>query len=280
MRPYAKALSQSSHAGSNCYACHAGASTGGWVGMKVREFTRMYPAALAGATVGGPSSTVERSRCLRCHADDMDLVTDVGVRIRHSTCAPTGSCDTCHSAVAHGAVTRWISEPSMEDCIACHRQSDAPTECDSCHADRAKKDRLASSPWAVTHGPDWQSTHGMGDLRSCDVCHKPSKCASCHKIGLPHPPDFAGTHPQSAIAYRAACLQCHDVKRFCDQCHGVPMPHPSAFLKEHPKVVAGVDDLRCAKCHRVEDCVTCHVAHTHPGTTDGTLKGSLGGGDR
>lgn len=279
MQPYVSGLSESAHAGVHCYSCHAGPSNGGVLGFKVREVGRMYLPGLLGREVSGAATQVERSMCVDCHAQDADRIPVTGIRILHSQCAGTGSCDTCHSAVAHLENTRFVSEPAMEDCVACHRQSEGPVGCDTCHAEKDRVERLSSSPWAVTHGPGWERTHGMGDLRSCDMCHTGEKCAGCHGVSLPHPADFGATHPAAARAARKSCEGCHDVARFCDGCHGLKMPHPDGFLSEHATKTPTLDEPLCQKCHQIEDCQRCHTAHTHPGRTDGTLGNAVPGSD-
>lgn len=276
MRPYAQALEKTPHASVNCYDCHLAAGSWDWPAFKSRELLGMYPASLVKRTLDGPATRTSRAACLNCHEDVLDDVTDLnGLRIRHATCAPTSSCDACHSAVAHGESTRWISEPAMEDCIGCHRDENAPTNCDLCHAGKSTTERLTRGPWAITHGPAWQTTHGMGDLRTCDACHDDKKCASCHGIKLPHPMDFGSTHPQAALEQPDACDTCHDRIAFCDGCHGVPMPHPDGFLPEHSSLVSTTDDPKCVRCHKEAECTRCHVAHIHPGSTDGTIGSTL-----
>ena len=275
MKPFAEALESSSHANVSCYDCHAAPSTGGWVGMKWRELTRMYVPGLLGAEVDGPGTHIERSRCLACHEDVLMATIDDGIRINHGTCAESGTCDTCHSATAHGTATRWIAEPAMEDCVACHRNQSATTACDTCHAGKSQSERLSQGPWAITHGLNWQRTHGMGDLRTCNVCHEPSRCAGCHGVDLPHSPGFGGTHSASALESPDSCDQCHDRAAFCDGCHGVEMPHPQGFLPSHKDFATGYDDASCMTCHHQQDCDRCHVAHTHPGNTDGTIGDTL-----
>lgn len=275
MKPFAEGLEQSAHAGVDCYKCHAAPSTGGWLGFKAAEITRMYVPGLFGAEASGPSTHIERGRCLACHESVLMATVASGIRINHGTCAPSGSCDACHSAVAHGEATRWITEPTMEDCIACHRDQGAAVACDTCHAGKSQAERLSQGPWAITHGSNWEQTHGMGDLRTCNVCHEPSKCAGCHGVDLPHPAGFGGTHSASAIAAPDSCGQCHDRTAFCNACHGIEMPHPQGFLPGHRDIATGYDDASCMTCHHRQDCDRCHVMHTHPGNTDGTIGDTL-----
>lgn len=272
MRPFVDALQRSAHAGVRCYRCHADPSSGGLIRMKALEVGRMVPRALAAKPLSGPVTRIGSTPCLSCHGDVLHRVSDRGaVRIDHGTCSGTKTCDACHSTVAHGSTSRWQTTSVMEDCVACHRSSDVSTACDACHTEREPADRLTASPWRITHGAAWRTTHGMGDLRSCDMCHRAEKCVSCHDVPLPHDPGFASKHSSLALQHKDACESCHDRARFCDGCHGIPMPHPAQFLKEHPRIAKGRQDARCTRCHDLAECSRCHVAHTHPGRTDGTL---------
>ena len=282
MKPFAEALESSAHANVSCYECHAAPSTGGWAGMKWRELTRMYVPGLLGAKVDGPGTHIERSRCLACHEDVLSAAVGTrGLRINHSACASDIDCGECHSSVAHAGATRWVRQPSMTDCISCHSASDGPDACDSCHEGQLESERLVSGPWQVTHGPNWQETHGMGDLRSCTGCHPADYCVDCHGVSLPHPVDFPARHGADALASREFCTACHDEAALCDACHGMPMPHPDDFLAEHSTLVTSTADPSCTTCHHESDCLTCHEAHIHPGGSDGFINSPLprpGGG--
>lgn len=287
MRPYVESHANSTHTGASCYDCHLAEGNWSLVEHKAAEFFRMYPTALLGRArdgLPGPASEVARARCLECHGEGQDVAALVGgLRILHSTCSPSpASCDECHSAVPHGAEVRWIREPVMEDCVGCHAELGAPLDCDTCHAAKIETERLATGPWSVTHGPQWRTTHGLGDVRTCVACHTPSKCAGCHGVELPHPRDFPNEHGTLAISGLQDCLVCHDKPSFCDDCHGIEMPHPKTFRPEHSSITTDTSDPSCLGCHRESDCGECHIRHTHPGRTDGTLGAGLptAGGQR
>ncbi|MBN2404161.1 MAG: hypothetical protein JXE06_01120 [Coriobacteriia bacterium] len=276
MSPYTEALQESAHSDIACYECHLPAGAWDWPAFKTHEVLGMYPASIIKARLDGAATMTSRTACLKCHSEVLeDVIEAGGIRIQHDSCAPEGSCDSCHSTVAHGESTRWILEPAMEDCIGCHRDEKAPTTCDLCHAGKTTAERLSRGSWAITHGPEWETTHGMGDLRTCDACHDDKKCASCHDIKLPHPMDFGSTHPAVALENPESCETCHDSVALCDACHGISMPHPEGFLSEHSKIATGTDDAVCIRCHKEADCVRCHVAHTHPGSTDGLIGAGL-----
>lgn len=267
------AAEAASHADVSCYSCHLDQGLWDWPAFKAREVLVMYPGQLFGAAPDGPADETSRHACLECHDPVLNgTIERLGIRINHGVCAASGSCDSCHSAVAHGADVRWLREPVMEECVACHREQSATDACDACHQGKSETERLSTGPWQITHGANWKQTHGMGSLVSCSVCHPQDYCVRCHGTALPHSVDFGSTHGIDARAENASCGSCHDTVSFCDSCHGMSMPHPQGFLAQHSDSATGYEDESCLTlCHRKDDCDACHVAHTHPGRTDGTL---------
>lgn len=263
----------SSHADASCYSCHPGSGIAGWAGFKVYEITHMYPAYLLGdREPTGPVVRTSARACLRCHDGVLGegMITESrGLRILHSRCtAGEASCDACHSTVAHGRSTRAARGPRMADCVDCHVDESASRECDSCHTSGYERDDLLRGPFAVTHGATWESTHGMGDIRQCTLCHQDDFCVKCHGVAVPHDPGFGATHGVSAMSESARCESCHQ-STFCSDCHQIEMPHPSGFLPRHPVIAEEATEGSCERCHSAEDCVRCHEYHVHPGGAKG-----------
>lgn len=273
MSPYVDAIDDSVHTSVSCYRCHTD-SVWSLTQQKNNEVTHMYPAALLGqGEVESPASPVTSAPCRDCHSAIFEnLTVKDGLSISHADCVrPGDSCSACHTAALHGNASRWIRQPVMEDCVACHVDEGASTDCDTCHEGRLETERLAEGPWQVTHGRNWRETHGAGTISACVTCHEPEYCADCHGVPLPHEVGFGDTHGGDAIENREACESCHDPVAFCNECHRVPMPHPDTFLEEHPTIADGYEDESCLDCHVKRDCDNCHVLHTHPGSTDGTI---------
>ncbi|TDB39581.1 MAG: hypothetical protein D9V44_01005 [Actinobacteria bacterium] len=261
MKPYIRALDASPHAAVSCYSCHLQAGAWDYPAFKLAEFGRMYPRA-GETTLTRPTSLLSAAACLRCHADvGKGTAENNGLRIRHETCAVDGTCDGCHAAAAHGDAVRWKRSPSMEACVACHLDVQAPAACDSCHTLRTTADRLKKAPWATTHATGWSDAHGLDEIRYCRTCHQTEFCVRCHKIALPHGDDFPGRHGVDARKADSTCLTCHDRAAFCDACHQIEMPHPAGFLAEHGTAARGPADARCLACHRQADCSRCHDEH-------------------
>lgn len=275
MRPFAAGEASTAHESVACWRCH-GADPGAFSALTAREAGDMIPRfllTLGSGGVTGAGDGLADGGCRGCHAAiAQGTATGQGIRIRHSSCVRSDQpCTDCHAGVGHGTATRSVRVASMDGCVTCHDGTTARAGCDLCHAAKLPARRLARGPWAVTHGSKWQTTHGLGDLTTCRVCHAADYCASCHGISLPHPVSFPRTHGAVALRARKQCAKCHDEKSFCSACHGMAMPHPAGFLPAHSKIAKSLDDPLCARCHDRDTCDACHVSHTHPGLTRGTL---------
>ncbi len=223
-------------------------------------------------------TAVKDDRCLACHADVMDKTLEVrGLRIIHESCSAGRACVDCHSEVGHAAATSWSRIASMNDCTSCHRVQNISLECETCHTGKVEIERSSRPEFAVTHGPTWQQTHGMGQMGSCSVCHTEAKCGKCHGPGVPHAQNFILDHAEISQRDDAECLACHD-NSFCYSCHLTDMPHPRTFVQSHSSTVNKDGDASCLRCHAESDCSTCHVKHVHPGGAVGNIP-SPGRGD-
>ncbi len=271
----AAAQGDTSHASIDCYECHV---DGAWdlPRQKLAEVFLMYPRAVVGAGLTGPARQISRPPCLGCHPEIENTVsTGEYVRVDHANCAPQASCDRCHASTAHGSAVRWATGPVMDRCVGCHEAEGISTACDVCHLAGREARLNGRGPWQVTHGPDRERTHGMGDLSTCDACHPASTfdttgfCAGCHGIDVPHTADFGGEHGRLAIADIDSCRTCHNQETLCDACHQMDMPHPAEFTAQHSRIATGDQDARCLRCHVSTDCAQCHTSHLHPGGSAG-----------
>jgi hypothetical protein len=191
-------------------------------------------------------------------------VTANGLSILHEQCAKGRMCIDCHSVTAHGSAVGWPKTFDMNMCLDCHNTDRVRSDCGLCHAEKTQTDRISSGEWAITHGPNWKQTHGMGDLKTCAACHPNDFCVRCHGIPLPHNADFIRTHPTFALTNSTDCAVCHQ-QSFCNDCHGLPMPHPADFTPQHSVIVKQQGAAKCLRCHVQDDCDNCHAKHVHPG---------------
>lgn len=267
---FTQATKASSHADVSCVVCHAGPGIADRVNFGARQaYMMLVP------IIHRDSNVEYDSRCIACHDDLDDVVFSDGIKIAHETCAVGSTCTDCHGRVTHGPLEGvWTSTYEMDLCLECHTTTDAKQDCAKCHEGRNEGDRTVKGAWAVTHGPDWERTHGMGNLDTCAACHLDGRCAKCHGAGVPHGVTFLGTHGEVAESPKGDCASCHE-DDFCDECHsGVEMPHPVGFLEVHSDLVDQDGDTACLNCHQKADCDTCHVAHVHPGGAVDTGSGS------
>ena len=256
------------HAGVECASCHVPSGVAERVSFSTRVVFGMT--LRLGARGDRGASAVPDATCLSCHQDVMSgVITSKGYLIDHAVCAEGSACTDCHSATAHGETTTWKRTADMGQCLGCHSARDAAASCDTCHDPHTKSERLAvGGAWSVTHGAQWKTTHGMGDLGTCSACHARNYCIDCHGVELPHAERYVeSAHSAEAKAAPASCTGCHQ-PAFCDSCHGVEMPHPAAFVQGHSAYVEENSDASCARCHTESDCETCHVKHVHPVTLE------------
>ncbi len=259
------------HADSACLDCHGGTSTVDTVLFAGRQVYGMH--LRLPMPEGRSAAAVSDASCVTCH-DVASAVSDRGaIRVDHASCAADRRCTDCHSRVAHGDSVSWPRSYDMFDCVPCHMSQAESVQCDYCHTERSRAERVSTGTFALTHSANWREMHGMGDSLACGACHTADKCVSCHGAGVPHTPAFASGHSDVAVQPDAACDSCH-VPAFCSDCHGMPMPHPDGFARGHSSLVKAEGDEECQRCHAPADCVTCHVKHVHPGNA------KLAGGDR
>lgn len=264
-------------AGVSCVACHVRDTAGARTEFAVYQVFGMYVRVLDPASTD--ATQVKDSACLQCHAKVMGSTTEAsGLRIAHQSCAQGRACIACHSEVGHGAATPWPKIASMTDCVRCHQDRKAPTTCETCHTSKVEVERSSKPEFAVTHGPNWQQTHGMGEMASCSNCHQPGSCEKCHGPGVPHGTNFQLEHAALSQQANAGCTTCHDTA-FCDACHLIEMPHPRSFIEGHSATVNAEGKTSCLRCHAEEDCSTCHLKHVHPGGAVGNIPSPSGVGD-
>lgn len=250
------------HEAVDCTTCHAGST--------LTERTRFAFYQTFGMQVTLVSvrdsviSSVPDTTCIGCH-DGLGAITESrGLRILHDTCGEGSRCVSCHSPVAHPDAVRWPTTYAMERCLDCHGAREAARSCETCHAGRITQLIPATGTFPVTHGPNWESTHGMGEMSTCSTCHADDFCGKCHGLGVPHSPRFVSLHGPVAKSPTSKCLSCHKTP-MCESCHVYEMPHPLSFTESHSEIVATDGEEQCRYCHDPRDCVTCHDMHVHPG---------------
>lgn len=262
---FGQQTSASAHSTVECASCHGGSTVLSRVEFGANQVLGMH---LSVVEVDPTLAAVGADRCNACHAQVSAGITEAnGLRVKHSVCGTGQTCTDCHSTTAHGSAVSWPRTVTMEMCYDCHAKTEGPTECDTCHTDRLPSERVSSSTFQVTHGPNHEQTHGMGRMSTCTPCHDESKCEGCHGSGVPHDARFLSRHGKLALGSDAKCTSCH-LKQFCNDCHGTQMPHPDTFMAKHPDLVEQFGQDSCNRCHAEPDCTECHVKHVHPTTLE------------
>lgn len=265
MRPYADATAATPHRPTGCVGCH---STPGVFGMVVDGISLQRRAR--GAVLGRPvqpAAWTGDSSCRSCHSDveEQTVRGRNDISVRHRDFYDT-RCLECHSGTGHKLPKRVYAATLMEDCTGCHRVSYLNDEaCETCHAsDWYAESSLTKTTWRITHGPQWEDTHGMGDLSRCSMCHPQSYCVECHGTVIPHSSDWPSRHGRG-LSYnaRTSCQKCH-AESWCLACHGIEMPHASWFLRDHKEVAEQSGDELCLRCHDAAGCEGCHARAEHP----------------
>ena len=137
--PQAAALAASPHAGVACERCHF--ASRGPVHARADVVTRMLPASLGGVRLDGPGRPMGSRACISCHPTWVagGVVSKNGLRIDHTSCTNSTSCESCHGGSIHGRSTRMVREVAMSECIACHAEKEAPLDCPACHVGKIPK---------------------------------------------------------------------------------------------------------------------------------------------
>lgn len=276
----ADTLARSSHSELVCDSCHASSGVLGLVENRLWVAGMVISAPVRAVVPSGANAQVDSGRCADCHELQMP-VTSVhnGVRMNHAAPVKASwSCMRCHRDVGHGSEGVSLASYTMGSCLECH--STGPSNlasCETCHVEGESPSapRAVPTTWAVTHGANWQRTHGMGDLPTCSACHGPDYCVGCHGVALPHAANYLSVHGDDVqeLGETACTESCHRAES-CDGCHGgVPMPHPASFIKGHKSEVEASGEESCARCHAESSCQGCHERHTHPGLSQQRLKG-------
>lgn len=186
-----------------------------------------------------------------------------------------------HGVAARAGVAECANCHAQESCLGCHRlQERVPAVLGLARRTRggAFGVNLAGLK-PPDHLPDQLLRHRVvaaGGTASCNTCHTPSYCASCHDAAKApgfHGADFVQRHAQQAYTAEAECAACHQTQIFCHDCHqmmgrantnapiGSGRYHDKqpGWLFGHGGVARRAIET-CASCHAQNFCLRCHSA--------------------
>lgn len=195
-------------------------------------------------------------------------------------------CDTCH----HGTKVGWTYDPKVPWTQKQHPKAVAKagvTSCTSCHAVKFCVDchtgrKVVPSShkqanWTRPKFPGALTVFGQRpaqpsarhtkaaeqSIESCQVCHgengiKAPFCRGCHKVELPHAPEFKTNHVSSKKNPKP-CVQCHQWRELCSNCHHIGSSFTRPWIAVHGASTNKNTPAGCIeKCHEKKDCVSCH----------------------
>jgi hypothetical protein len=164
-------------------------------------------------------------------------------------------CDECHAQTVSSTGYRDHAAPRVENCVGCH-------------------DDTARTPPVMR-------------MRICETCHKqlrealtslaPRNHLPLTERPLDHTIAFRRDHTGAAERDATRCAACHtqmsgNPAQACDECHQTMLPadHRITWRELDHGTEAAADRERCARCHVVEFCTSCHRqrprSHGFPGT--------------
>jgi Cytochrome c7 and related cytochrome c/Class III cytochrome C family len=120
-------------AGLDCAFCHRTAASGVTAGLPDVQLCMDCH-----QTVGQGQPEIEKVRLAwnRQQSIDWQLVTRLPdhTRFVHDAHIQAGvACTTCHGNISQMQQVVQVRSLKMADCVACHQQNNAPTECSTCH---------------------------------------------------------------------------------------------------------------------------------------------------
>ena len=184
-----------------------------------------------------------------------------------------------HGVVARAGIAECANCHTQQSCLGCHRAAERVMPVLALprrsQGGAAGVDLSGLKP--ADHLPDQLLRHRVvaaGGTGSCNVCHRPAYCVSCHDAAKApgfHGPDFVSRHAQQAYAAEAECASCHQTQVFCRSCHrslgesntGAPI---GKFHDKQPGWLFGHGGVArraietCAGCHEQSFCLKCHSA--------------------
>ncbi|MCL4499858.1 MAG: hypothetical protein M1335_06430 [Chloroflexi bacterium] len=246
------------------------------------------------------SGPVSASQCAPCHGNPGDFQSDklIFKHAAHITLA----CGACHQEFPHSQT--GLKKPAMDFCFTCHGMNHgeqgtiAERKCETCHPSTAPK-------VPADHTDEWKTSGhksaSQEQLRTCEMCHKPSECEDCHAANgvkkrdvatyifesvVPAMPNAGSAFSVTAIVSMSQCAYCHpNIDGFnnsnlifkhdvhlarsisCDRCH-TSFPHNTTAKGTTRKPPMQL----CYGCHSVlhngakvasDDCYACHPRSTN-----------------
>lgn len=239
-----------------CSSCH---SSG--VIANIMDRGRMVVAQFASSEETSLSAVVSSRNCVGCHRAILDTVivgSGSNVRMSHKEPYESGmACDFCHGRTGHDGST----SPVMSSCSECHDNIHVAIECATCHVGKPSDQTTRDEPQGSASKRVYRAVPLSSDR--CYECHAPAPCDSCHRVRVPHTPEFMTSRHARDAAWdrKESCKLCHTLP-WCQQCHFTfEGSHAAGWQQSH----ALVSPTASCSCHdrrnpsRIEPfCTVCH----------------------
>lgn len=234
---------------------------------------------------GGKKARPDHDTCSRCHSAEAGL---------GSKAPQMGDCAGCHQPGAHERTRARLIRDDLHFDHERHRldRKGIAIRCETCHTQTAKAagyvDHAPPTITAcVTCHDDSNRTPNEMRVRICETCHSartnrltvlaPRSHLPATERPIDHTLAFRRDHTEVASREATRCASCHtrlsgNPKQACDECHQTMQPadHRITWRELDHGPEAAADRDRCARCHVVEFCSSCHSqrprTHGFPGT--------------
>lgn len=203
-----------------------------------------------GDWIGSEEKPAAQKDCARCHKDLRKIpgtrtatraakmwIPAPNIKFDHAQHLEAGSeCVTCHANVPKKGLATRDDFPTMDRCIACHKEKGVSIECKTCHitgvAGRMVTEFASGELMplryhaSAVHTGDFLRAHAVPAQREpnyCKQCHGPEDCMECHdSVGRDtryHPGDWIAVHGTKSRIDDVRCTSCHRQQSFCLDCH-------------------------------------------------------------
>jgi hypothetical protein len=214
----------------------------------------------------------DHAACTRCHASEVALVGAPRME----------DCRACHESTTQLRVQRRLIRDDLHFDHARHRSDrrGQTIRCEECHTQTAGANEVRDQPAprvenCVACHDDSARTPQSLRMRICETCHKrrsetltsiaPRNHLPLTERPLDHTLAFRRDHTEAAERDAARCAACHtqmsgNARQACDECHQTMQPsdHRITWRELDHGTEAAADRERCARCHVVDFCTSCH----------------------
>lgn len=213
-KKFVQSKERSIHKDISCLSCH---QRPGAIGL-LQEKALLINRVLIKNKILEPEYKATRNisnySCLQCHEELAEkVIFSRGTRVAHKHIIEKGyRCTECHNQVAHGRIVQPVRVPNMADCMTCHDGKTAFNRCEGCHSERIP----------VRSRIEDYNKIGQKRYNNCAGCHTTTSCSGCHKMNIPHGPEYfndvRGHITEARSTPRETCVVCHK-DNACVQCH-------------------------------------------------------------